>query len=257
MDEVERTTAVADSDADGTTLEDSVQQGTTAGADSAQSQQEEGKAGQPDVSAPSVSDKPSKDPYKELQAKMTRLAQENARLRNVLTPEVVAAMEKGQNVTGRDLLKKRLEENPEIFDDPVSQAEYYGRMNQNQTAAMLTEWDTKREYGEEAKGLIPDLDLKDPALNDAYWKVRREYQSKGFDENPMIAAYQLLNPRWAFTAKREKEKEKVNEVQKRAAARPEKPGTVKEPPKPTEVVPFDPKSFFMRQAERDLGFAKE
>lgn len=251
----ERTPAVQDSEVEGTPAPaDTIDSGTPENANPAEPQ-EEGQPETAETPTPGVQDT-SDNRYKSLQSQFTKVTQENARLKQLLTPDVVAAIQTGQqqNADGRDILRKKLEANPQIIDDPVTNIMYHQNMTQAQVEAILNERDAKIAFAEKAKKLpaFKDVDLSDPEIDTAYKHARAVLMNSGkATENPFILAMAFARPQKIEEIMSGREQKMKEAEQRQVATRLDKPGVPKAPTvQKDEVVSID--DYFRISAARHL-----
>ena len=225
-------------------------------AETAPTGSEEGQAGTPDAPSPRVEDSTvDAKRFNDTRAALLQAKQELANLKRMLTPDIVAAIQTGQqqNLSGRDLLKKQLEAHPEIVDDPITQIQYHQNMTAAQIQAMLNEHQAKLDFATEAKDMLPGVNLRDPAIDECYAKVRAEYRARGIDKNPFLAAYAVAYPEEAYGVRKGKEKAAVDEASRKAAQRMEKPGPTKgpQPQEKSVVVERDDPNWFLAYVKKN------
>lgn len=177
------------------------------------------------------------------QREITRQQMENAQLRKIVTPELQAVLKENANSAepeGLRALRKQLESSPELFDDPARQLGLMRQISQQETVSILTEWDAKSRFANEAKEIIGEsFDQKE--LENAYWHVRNSYKAEGKDENPYLVAHAYLHPSDVYGIVKEAKKDQARSIaakaSQQAAAQMEKPG----PPKQETVTRTAPR----------------
>lgn len=174
-------------------------------------------------------------------------AQRRSELEKMLTPEVQAIV--GEKTTdGQETLRKLLEAHPELEDDPVARMQFIQQATQNNTMAMIRAWDQKRNHADEVKQIYPEIDLNDTKLENVYWKVKKEYQENGIDENPYIAAYAVVYPR--KVAGMTTGKTPADKMLERAQNRLEKPGSAPAPVQtPKKKVDVNDPDYFRKYVQ--------
>jgi hypothetical protein len=223
----------------------------------------EGQADAPESPSPGVQDSTVEKRFRDTQAALMQAKQELANLKRQLTPDVVAAIQTTQqpNVSGRELLRKKLESNPEIMDDPITNLQYHQNMNAAQIQAMLDERDAKHAFAKEADDIpaLKNVNLRDPKMEIAYRNARAVLINSGEpDTNPYMLAFTFAYPQEAKRLM--KGGVSVDDASRRAAQRIEKPGPAREPQagnKPVVVDKNDPNWFIAYVQKNHPGVASQ
>lgn len=202
----------------------------------------EGQAATPEAPSPRVEDSTVEKRFRDTQAALMQAKQELANLKRQLTPDVVAAIQTTQqpNMSGRELLRKKLESNPEIMDDPVTNIQYHQNMNAAQIQAMLDERDAKHAFAKEAEDIpaLKNVNLCDPKMEAAYRNARAVLVNSGEPEtNPYMLAFTFAYPKEAKRLM--KGGVTVDEASRKAQERIEKPGPAREPQAANKTVVVD------------------